>query len=143
MEFFTGISYRHILVWHNAPRDYKLPPPHDILARKIGDYLPTGADSAILLEMMKKSYAFLKEHPVNIRRKERGLRPGNSIWFWGEGHKPDLVSFPEKYHLKGSVVSAVDLIKGLGVCTGMNTVEVEGATAMCITNYVGKPKRPG
>ena len=140
MEFFTGFSYRHILVWHNAPSDYKLTPPHDILTRKIGDYLPKGKDSGILLTMMKSSYEFLKDHPVNLKRRERGLRPGNSIWLWGEGRKPDLTSFAEKYGLKGSVVSAVDLIKGLGVCAGMRTVEVEGATGNVHTNYIGKAK---
>jgi 2,3-bisphosphoglycerate-independent phosphoglycerate mutase len=87
LEFFPGISYRHILVWHDAPKDYKLVPPHDILEKEIKNYLPTGADSAILLEMMKKSYEILKDHPINIKRKARGLRPANSIWLWGEGHK--------------------------------------------------------
>jgi len=140
MEFFTGFSYRHILVWHNAPSDYKLTPPHDILTRKIGDYLPKGKDSGILLTMMKSSYEFLKDHSVNLKRRERGLRPGNSIWLWGEGRKPDLTGFAEKYGLKGSVVSAVDLIKGLGVCAGMRTVEVEGATGNVHTNYIGKAK---
>ncbi|NLM21737.1 MAG: cofactor-independent phosphoglycerate mutase [Peptococcaceae bacterium] len=138
MEFFTGFSYRHILVWHHAPSDYKLTPPHDILTRKIGEYLPTGKDSGILLTMMKNSYEFLKDHPVNLKRRERGLKPANSIWFWGEGRKPDLSSFEEKYGLKASVVSAVDLIKGLGVCAGMRTVEVEGATGNVHTNYLGK-----
>ncbi|MBC8061863.1 MAG: cofactor-independent phosphoglycerate mutase [Clostridiaceae bacterium] len=140
MEFHPGISYRHILVWHNAPKEYKLIPPHDILERKIGSYLPTGEDSAILLEMMKKSYEFLKNHPINVKRKERGLRPANSIWLWGEGHKPALKSFVEKYNAKGSIISAVDLIKGIGVCTGMNIVEVEGATGNVHTNYIGKAK---
>ncbi|MGI6120156.1 MAG: cofactor-independent phosphoglycerate mutase [Desulfosporosinus sp.] len=138
MEFYPGISYRHILVWHNAPMDYTLIPPHDILERKISEYLPTGEDSALLLKMMKESYEFLKEHPVNIKRKERGLRPANSIWLWGEGHKPALTSFLEKYNIKGSIISAVDLIKGIGICSGMNIIEVEGATGNVHTNYVGK-----
>ncbi|MFZ3132002.1 MAG: cofactor-independent phosphoglycerate mutase [Desulfosporosinus sp.] len=140
LEFYPGISYRHILVWHNAPKDYKLIPPHDILTRKISEYLPTGGDSAVLLEMMKKSYEFLKDHPINMNRKERGLRPANSIWLWGEGHKPALSSFLEKYNTKGSVISAVDLIKGIGICSGMNIIEVEGATGNVHTNYVGKAK---
>jgi len=140
LEFYPGISYRHILVWHNAPKNYKLIPPHDILGRKIGEYLPGGGDSAVLLEMMKKSYAFLNDHPVNKKRKERGLRPANSIWLWGEGHKPALSSFEEKYKIKGSIISAVDLIKGIGICSGMNIVEVEGATGNVHTNYVGKAK---
>ena len=140
MLYYPGTSYRHILVWHNAPKDYKLIPPHDILERKIGEYLPTGKDSGILLEMMKKSYEFLKDHPINLKRKKRGLRPANSIWLWGEGHKPALASFEEKYKIKGSIISAVDLIKGLGVCSGMDIVEVEGATGNVHTNYIGKAK---
>ena len=140
LEFFPGISYRHILVWHNAPKDYKLVPPHDILEKEIKNYLPTGADSSILLDMMKKSYEILKDHPINLNRKARGLRPANSIWLWGEGHKPELSAFYDKYKVKGSVISAVDLIKGLGVCSGMKVVEVEGATGNVHTNYTGKAK---
>jgi len=140
MEFYPGVSYRHILVWHNAPKDYKLIAPHDILSQKIGNYLPSGQDSGILLDMMKKSYEFLNLHPVNLRRKEKGLKPANSIWLWGEGHKPALPGFQEKYRLKGSVISAVDLIKGIGVCSEMAIVEVEGATGNVHTNYLGKAK---
>lgn len=138
LEFYSGVSYRHILVWHKAPKDYTLVPPHDILTQKISPYLPTGGDSAVLLAMMKESYDFLRDHPVNRQRKERGLRPANSIWLWGEGHKPALTSFEEKYKRKGSVVSAVDLIRGIGVCSGMKVVEVAGATGNVHTNYVGK-----
>ena len=140
LEFFPGISYRHILVWHNAPKGYKLVPPHDILEKEIKNYLPTGTDSNILLAMMKKSYDILKDHPVNLARKARGLRPANSIWLWGEGHKPALSAFSDKYSIKGSVISAVDLIKGLGVCSGMKVVEVAGATGNVHTNYTGKAK---
>ncbi len=140
MEYFSGVSYRHILVWHNAPKDYKLIPPHDIIGKKITTYLPTGGDSNILLEMMKKSSEFLENHPINIKRKEKGLRPANSIWLWGEGHKPDLSSFLDKYHVKGSIISAVDLIKGLGLCSGMTSVDVEGVTGNYKTNYMGKAK---
>ena len=140
MEFHVGVSYRHILVWHNTPMSYKLIPPHDILERKIGPYLPSGKDSSTLLNMMKKSYDFLKDHPINLKRKARGLRPANSIWLWGEGHKPNLSSFFEKYNINGSVISAVDLIKGLGICSGMNIVNVVGATGNVNTNYIGKAK---
>ncbi len=140
MQFYPGISYRHILVWHNAPKDYKLIPPHDILLKKIDKYLPTGADSAVLLEMMKKSYDFLKDHPINIKRKEKGLKPANSIWLWGEGHKPALPSFLEKYNVQGSIISAVDLIKGIGICSGMKIIEVAGATGNVHTNYAGKAR---
>jgi phosphoglycerate mutase (EC 5.4.2.1) len=85
LELHAGISYRHLLVWHNAPSDYKLIPPHDIIGRKIEGYLPTGKDSKILLDIMEKSVAILEKHPVNIARIERGLKPANSAWIWGEG----------------------------------------------------------
>ena len=140
LEFYPGFSYRHILVWHKAPHDYTLTPPHDILTKKIGPYLPEGADGALLLAMMKESYDLLKDHPVNLKRKEQGLRPANSIWLWGEGRKPALTGFEDKYKLKGSVISAVDLVRGIGVCSGMEIVKVPGATGNVHTNYVGKAR---
>ena len=140
LEFHPGISYRHILVWHNAPKDYTLTPPHDILPKIIGPYLPMGGDSALLLKMMKESYDLLKDHPVNLKRKERGLRPANSIWLWGEGRKPALTGFEEKYKIKGSVISAVDLVRGIGACAGMNVLIVPGVTGNVHTNYVGKAR---
>lgn len=138
MRFFPGVSYRHILLWHEAPFEYKFTPPHDILGRKIADYLPQGPYGRIFTEMMQKSHEFLKNHPVNIRRRERGLKPANSIWVWGEGKKPALPGFKEKYGLTGSVISAVDLIKGIGLCAGLDSLDVEGATGTYKTNYAGK-----
>lgn len=111
MKLYPGISYRHLLVWDKAPSDYKLIPPHDIIGRRIEEYLPTGKDSGVILEMMEKSVAILENHPINQDRIKRGLKPANSIWIWGEGKKPLLTKFPEKYGLKGAVISAVDLIK--------------------------------
>jgi 2,3-bisphosphoglycerate-independent phosphoglycerate mutase len=140
VTFHTGVSYRHLMVWEGAPFDYHLTPPHDIIGRRIGDYLPKGSNSDIILEMMKRSSELLKEHPINIQRSKKGLRAANSIWLWGEGKKPALSSFYEKYGLKGAVISAVDLIKGLGLCAGLKVVEVEGATGNIHTNFVGKAK---
>lgn len=137
-NFHTGISYRHCLVWKDGPSGLKLTPPHDISEKKITDYLPSGSHSEKLLDMMKKSYDILKEHPVNKSRKEKGLRPANSIWFWGDGRKPSIPLFMDKYSLKGSVISAVDLLKGIGKCAGMKTVDVEGATGNINTNFKGK-----
>ncbi len=136
--YHPGISYRHCMVWHNGSAGSRLTPPHDILEKRIGDYLPEGPDAGILLEMMKKSYAFLKDHPVNKARIAKGLRPANSIWLWGEGKKPAIPSFMEKYNVKGSVVSAVDLIKGIGICAGLTSVDVEGVTGNIHTNFLGK-----
>lgn len=134
-EFFPGISYRHLLVWHNKENDFSLTPPHDISDRKITEYLPK---DETLLTLMKKSYDILKDHPVNIKRIERGLRPANSIWIWGNGTKPNLDTYIDKFGIRGSVVSAVDLIRGIGVCAGLDVIEVEGATGNVHTNFDGK-----
>ena len=140
MEFHPGISYRHCMVWHNGPAGFKLTPPHDILERKITNYLPSGQHAGLLYEMMQKSFNLLKNHPVNMARAARGLRPANSIWLWGEGKKPAIPGFKEKYNIEGSVVSAVDLIKGIGMCAGLKSIEVEGATGNIHTNFTGKAK---
>jgi len=137
-SFYPGISYRHCMVWHDGPEGLELVPPHDILDKTIGEYLPSGDAGKVLLEMMKKSYDLLKDHPVNKERMRKGLRPANSIWLWGEGKKPALTSFHQTYGLKGSVISAVDLVKGLGICAGLKAVEVQGATGNINTNFKGK-----
>jgi 2,3-bisphosphoglycerate-independent phosphoglycerate mutase len=136
--FYSGFSYRHLLVWHEGRLELQLTPPHDISDRKIGDYLPQGEGAALLLDFMQRSQAILTDHPVNQRRVARGLRPANSIWLWGQGQKPQLDSFTAKYHLQGTVISAVDLIKGLGICAGMRVIEVPGATGNIQTNFRGK-----
>lgn len=138
LNYYPGVSYRHCLIWKNGLINLNLTPPHDILDKKITDYLPKGEDNKILLNMMVESSKFLKNHPVNKARIERGLHPANSIWLWGEGKKPALASFHDKYHLNGAVVSAVDLIKGIGICAGLKSVEVEGATGNIQTNFSGK-----
>ncbi len=134
-EFFSGISYRHLLVWHNKENKFSLTPPHDISDRKVTEYLPK---DEVLLSLMKKSYEILKDHPVNLDRIKRGLRPANSIWIWGNGTKPNLNTYEEKFGIKGTVVSAVDLIKGIGVCAGLDVVDVIGATGNVHTNFDGK-----
>ena len=124
LTLYPGISYRHCLVLKDAKDGAQTTPPHDILDKNIRDYLPKGQNSELLLEMMKRSRKLLKDHPVNKSRMERGLPPVSSVWFWGEGRKPNLTPFEEKYHVKGSVVSAVDLIKGIGICAGLNSIDV-------------------
>lgn len=136
--FYPGISYRHCMVWGNGLTGLNLTPPHDILGKKVEDYLPEGENNRLLLDMMIKSYDILKDHPVNKARVEKGLRPANSIWLWGEGKRPSLARFDEKYGIKGSVISAVDLIKGIGLLAGLKNVEVEGATGNIHTNFLGK-----
>lgn len=136
--YYKGISYRHCLLWEKGSLDLDLTPPHDILGKRIADYLPSGKDSLPLLKMMKESQGLLENHPVNLKRKEKGLRPANSIWIWGEGKKPALDPFKNKYGLSGAVISAVDLIKGLGILAGMDSIDVKGATGNIDTNYLGK-----
>jgi len=138
ISFYPGVSYRHCMVWKNGKGERKLSPPHDILERKITEYLPAGDGSEMLLSMMEKSYEILKNHPVNLDRIKRGLRPANSIWLWGEGKKPVIPGFSEKYGITGSVVCAVDLIKGIGICAGLESVNVSGATGNIHTNFKGK-----
>ncbi|MCI5892809.1 MAG: cofactor-independent phosphoglycerate mutase [Clostridiales bacterium] len=134
-EFFGGFSYRHLLVWHNKENNFKLTPPHDISDRVVGKYLP---EDETLRNLMIKSYDLLKDHPINKARVERGLNPANSIWIWGNGTKPNLDTYADRFGIKGSVVSAVDLIKGIGYCAGLNVIDVEGATGNVNTNFDGK-----
>lgn len=138
-KYYSGVAYRHCLVVSNGTVELgEMTPPHDISDRVIGPYLSTHENAAPLIEMMKKSYDMLKDHPVNKAREARGERPANSIWLWGEGKKPILPLFADLYGKKGSVISAVDLLKGIGICAGMNTPEVEGATGYIDTNFKGK-----
>lgn len=140
-SFYSGVSYRHCLIWDKGTLDIgSLTPPHDITGRKITDYLGVNENGKKLLEMMRKSYDLLKDHPVNKKREEKGLRPANSIWLWGEGVRKELTSFEEKYGLKGAMISAVDLLKGIGKFTGMKVIDVEGATGYIDTNFGGKAK---
>lgn len=138
-NFYGGVSYRHCLVWHGGTLDLgKMTPPHDISGRVIGEYLSKSENAKPLIEMMKESFELLNNHPVNKKRVALGKRPANSIWLWGEGTKPSLPNFYEKYGLRGAVISAVDLLKGIAKCAGMDAPEVEGATGYIDTNFVGK-----
>ena len=133
-HFYTGVSYRHCLIWKDAPEFRDFMRPHDILGQSIKNYLPEEP----FLSIQKKSYEILKDHPVNLARMEKGLNPANSVWFWSPGKKPALPSFEEKWGVKASVISAVDLIKGIAICAKMRSVDVEGATGNLNTNYRGK-----
>lgn len=135
IEFYTGISYRHCMIWHHGPKGLGLTPPHDISDQKITEYMPKEAK---IRELMVKSYDILKDHPVNKARIARGLNPANSIWLWGEGTRPAVPNFYQMYNLKGAVISAVDLIKGIGISAGLEIIEVEGATGNIDTNFANK-----
>lgn len=132
--FYVGTSYRHLLIWKGG-KVISLTPPHDILTQKIALYLP---EDEILRDMMKRSYDILNQHPINVARREKGLHPANSIWFWGAGTRPSLTSFEEKTGKKGVMISAVDLLKGIAVGAGMDCKNVEGANGGLHTNYEGK-----
>lgn len=133
-KFYVGTSYRHLTIWDKG-EVLPLTPPHDILGKTIGEYLP---EDKVLYDMMKKSYDILVNHPINIERKEKGLNPANSIWFWGAGTRPALSDFEEKNGKKGVMISAVDLLKGIAVGAGMTNIDVEGANGGLHTNYEGK-----
>lgn len=138
-KFYSGVSYRHCLIWANGTTDLgNMTPPHDITGKVITNYLSTAENAKPLVDMMKKSYNILKDHPVNIARKKAGKRPANSIWLWGEGTRPAMSPFEEIYGIKGAVVSAVDLIKGIGGCAKMEVADVPGATGYIDTNFEGK-----
>ena len=133
-QFYTGTSYRHILVWKNG-RVAKLEPPHDHLGSVIGPFLP---QEEVLRNMMKESFPILNEHPLNRARAAAGKNKANSLWFWGAGTKPRVQNFQEKTGLKGAMISAVDLLKGIAVGAGMQVCQVEGATGSIDTNFEGK-----
>lgn len=133
-SFYVGTSYRHLLIQKNG-KTVELTAPHDILTRRIGEYLP---GDPVLRDMMIRSYEILKDHPVNVQRRAEGKNPANSAWFWGAGTRPALTSFQEKNGVKGAMISAVDLLKGIAVGAGMHNIIVEGANGGLHTNYRGK-----
>ncbi|MBQ2734852.1 MAG: phosphoglycerate mutase, partial [Clostridia bacterium] len=138
-RFYTGVSYRHCLIWKNGDDRYPFMRPHDILGKRIGEYLPKAENGGEeFYRLMKDSFEILNHHPVNEARRARGLKPANSAWLWSPGKKPQLPNFREKWGLDGAVISAVDLIKGIGLCAGMKSIDVEGATGNVHTNYDGK-----
>ncbi len=138
-KFYSGVSYRHCLVIANGTTELgSMTPPHDISGRVVGDYLSTAEAAQPLLELMKKSYDLLKNHPVNLERIKRGKRPANSIWLWGEGRKPSLEDFKAKNGITGGIVSAVDLLRGIGKCANMAVPEVKGVTGYIDTDFNAK-----
>lgn len=135
-----GVSYRHLLLWREGNSDITTTPPHDISGKEIAPWLPHGKGAEKLLDLMKRSRGILKDHPVNMKRRREGENTADSIWLWGEGTKPEMPSLCELYGISGSVVSAVDLVKGIGIFAGMEVIEIPGATGYLDTNYAGKVK---
>lgn len=138
ISFYTGVSYRHIMVWNSGAADIECTPPHDITGKLILDYLPVGSGEDVLREMMIRASEILEGHPVNRDRVKRGDKPANSIWLWGQGRKLNLPSFRQKYGIDGALVSAVDLMKGIAIGAGFEILNVPGITGYLDTNYVGK-----
>ncbi len=138
IKFYPGVSYRHLMVWANGSTDVECVPPHDILGKDIIDYLPIGKGEELLRTMMIDSVSSLGSHDVNKKRFKKGKNPGNSIWLWGQGKKPEMPTFKDKYSVDGALVSAVDLTKGLGIYAGFEILKVPGMTGYIDTNYKGK-----
>ncbi len=138
ISFYPGVSYRHLMVWKNGVSECECTPPHDITGKDVTDYLPSGRADQVLRALMLKSVSVLEGHPVNKERLQKGLKPANSIWLWGQGKRPSMPTFKEKYGLTGSIISAVDLTKGIGIYAGLDVINVPGATGYIDTNYVGK-----
>jgi 2,3-bisphosphoglycerate-independent phosphoglycerate mutase len=143
IRFYPGLSYRHLMVWkcggsQKALESLRLAPPHDIVGKGIFDYLPAVGGEDGIVELLTRSQILLKEHPINHARMEKGLKPANSIWPWGQGRKPQIPTLTEKFGVEGSVICAVDLLKGLGLYAGLDVIDVPGATGYFDTNYRGK-----
>ncbi len=137
-RLYSGTAYRHCLVVNDAKPQEILTPPHDITGEKIGAYMPKGDLAPLLASLIKRSYDLLSVHPINLARIKDGKRPANALWFWGEGTKPQISDFHEKYGKRACMISAVDLLKGIAIASGMNVVKVEGATGTVDTDYDGK-----
>ncbi|MFH1079060.1 MAG: cofactor-independent phosphoglycerate mutase [Pseudomonadota bacterium] len=137
-QFYPGISYRHLLVWRNGKDTVETTPPHDITGQMTTTYRIKGNDAEKLVGLMRQSQVFLKKHPVNLARQAAGKRPATSIWLWGQGRAPRMVRLTDQYQLRGGVISAVDLLNGIGVCAGLEVIRVPGATGFTDTNYIGK-----
>ena len=139
-QFFPGVGYRHLFVWRDAPSSPETTAPHDITGKTIESYLPHGDSSQEINSIMQRAGKILINHPVNVQRQKAGKKQANSIWLWGQGKKPQIVPLTQKYSLQGGMISAVDLLKGIGIITGLKVFPVEGATGYIDTNYEGKAK---
>lgn len=137
-EFHPGVGYRHLMVWRGGKDGMRSTPPHDITGKKILEHLPSGDGADTLNRIMNSCQMLLHSHPVNLKRKDEGKLQANSAWLWGHGKTPRIRPFNDTYGMSGAVISAVDLIKGIGACAGLDIIPVEGATGYIDTNYLGK-----
>ncbi len=139
-RFYPGVGYRHLFVWKDGPLVFETTPPHDIVGQKIGGNLPRGTGAEEIIGLMNSSQELLKDHPVNIARIEKGKKPANSLWLWGEGRAPAMEPLTKRFNITGGMISAVDLLKGIGVYAGLDIIDVEGATGYIDTDYAGKAR---
>jgi 2,3-bisphosphoglycerate-independent phosphoglycerate mutase len=137
IDIYQGIAYRHLLVWEKGPVDARTIPPHDVQDQNMAAYLDPARKDPIV-DVMRNSWKWMEDHPVNLERKRRGLHPANSVWLWGQGKALNLPLFNDKFGLQGGVISAVDLLRGIGFYAGLKSIEVEGATGYLDTNFLGK-----
>jgi 2,3-bisphosphoglycerate-independent phosphoglycerate mutase len=140
ITFYRGVSYRHLVVWKNGMDKMQTTPPHDITGKNISSYLPQGEGSEKLLELMERARKIIPALPISQKKMRQGKKFANAIWLWGQGRSLSIPTFKEKYGLTGAVISAVDLVKGLGICAGLSSIDVPGATGYLDTNYEGKAR---
>jgi 2,3-bisphosphoglycerate-independent phosphoglycerate mutase len=140
IEFNSGVSYRHLMVWRDGVRGTKLTPPHDITGKEVGPHLPAGEGAGRLRDLMDRAAAILRDHPVNRARREKGHAEANAIWFWGQGTRPAVPTLKERFGIEGSVISAVDLVNGIGRLAGLDPIRVPGATGFLDTDYAAKAR---
>jgi 2,3-bisphosphoglycerate-independent phosphoglycerate mutase len=137
-QFYPGVSYRHLMVWRGGRDNFNTVPPHDLTGQSIRDHLLRSEEAMPLMQITSSSQLLFKHHPVNIKRENEGKHPANSIWLWGQGRRPQMPTLQDKFNLSGAVISAVDLIKGIGIYAGLDVINVPGATGYLDTNYLGK-----
>ncbi len=141
-QFYAGVGYRHLLVWRNGRGNLITVPPHDITGRAIHEYLPQGEGADTIRKLMRDAERILAGHPVNEARRAQGKRIANSVWLWGQGRAPNILPIADKYRLRGGMISAVDLLNGIGIYAGLEVLPVKGATGYSDTNYVARRKKP-
>ena len=137
-EFHAGVSYRHLMVWRGGSDRFQLTPPHDLTGQSVREHVPRSAEAEPIAQITNSAQMLFNRHPVNLKRAAAGLPPANSIWLWGQGRRPQMPTLVERYGLTGAVISAVDLIKGIGIYAGLEVINVPGATGYIDTNYRGK-----
>lgn len=138
IEFFNGVSYRHLMVWRDGEPGATLTPPHDLTGKPVAGHLPEGPGAARLRGLMERAAAILKDHPVNRARRAAGKCAATDVWFWGQGKRPAVPTLRERFGVEGSVISAVDLVNGLGRLAGLELIKVPGATGYLDTDYAAK-----